>query len=85
MGKYTIRAKMRELKPTGLKLLERKKVAKAIIRGYGLEETLRALGFKLVSAVPCCEDQCDPYAFTTWERSGRTIRTTFGCLDVPII
>lgn len=81
MGKYAIRAKMRELKPTVLRLIDRKKLAKAIINGFGTREALRKMGFVVVSSHGC--DCCDPAAYETWERGTKKVHTSFGYLDIP--
>lgn len=81
--KYQRRQLARKLKFTKLDLISRKKIAKAILNGFGLHEVLMNLGFKVVKSVPCCDDNCDLWAHVTWEKDGNTLRTNFGILDIP--
>lgn len=83
MSKFARRRRMRELKPLGVDFITRVKLAKALVRGFGVEEVLRECGFKVVSAVSCCEDRCDPWGHVKWEKDGKTVRTNFGVLDIP--
>ncbi len=81
--KYQRRKLARELKFTKLDLISRKKLAKAILNGFGLHDVLTDLGFKVIKSVPCCEEGCDSWAHVTWEKDGKTLRTNFGVLDIP--
>lgn len=86
MGKYYQRRTARELKPLGINLIARKKIAKAIDRADGsIHTVLLDLGFKVVKSIPCCEDNCDLWAHVTWERDGKILKTNFGTVDVGAI
>jgi hypothetical protein len=74
---------MRELKPLGVDFITRVKLAKALVRGFGVEEVLRERGFKVVNAVSCCDDRCDPYAHVTFEKDGVKVCADFGVLRIP--
>ncbi len=83
MPKYTVRKMIRALKPTGLKFLDRKKVAKAQVAGTSVTDVLQELGFLITDAVPCCEERCDPWAHATWKKGDKILRTNFGVLFIP--
>ena len=83
MSKFARRRRMRELKPLGVDFITRVKLAKVLVRGFGVEEVLRERGFKMVSAVPCCDERCDPYAHVIFEKDGVQVRMDLGLLRIP--